>query len=101
MKGQVLFNPKNPHKDTETLRWDFSEFAYFMNQILIGYQEHVVGALKALDVNEGEVFKAGDFGLNEEEKAYKKDWWERYRKQTIGVPEQRDNPGVDDKGQIR
>ena len=78
-KQNILFNPNNPHKDVETLRWDFGDFLYTLIQSLQGFQEHIVGALKALEVDEKEVFKAADFGLTAEEKEMKSLWWKKQK----------------------
>ena len=79
-KMQLLYHPQNPHKELETLRWDFNDFCYFMLQTMQGFQEHVVATLKALDVDEKEVFKASDFGLTKEEKEIRDEWMTKYRK---------------------
>ena len=66
----VLFAPNNPHKDIETLRWDYASFTQMMINDLQGFQEIVVGLLVSLDHldREGkEAFRAANYGLTPEE----------------------------------
>ena len=85
----ILFHPNNPHKDLETLRWDFSDFLFFMIQALYGFQEHIVALLKSLEVSDKEVFKALDFGLNPHEKEMKEIWWKKYKEEQAKIPQKK------------
>jgi len=75
----VLFDPQNPHKEIATLRWEYSGLLFSITQALQGFQEHIVGLLKALEVQENEVIKAIDFGLSDQEKEAKELWWKNYK----------------------
>jgi hypothetical protein len=91
----LLFNPKNPHTQIDTLRWEFGGFLFSIIQALQGFQEHIVGSLKALNVKENEIVKAIDFGLSNQEKEAKDLWWKDY-KSRLHPPDQ-SNPNMEPK----
>lgn len=71
----TLFNPKNPHTDIQTLRWEFAQLLLSLNTDMQGFQESVVGLLVTLNPGdrEGEiVFRAQEYGLTEQERELRK-----------------------------
>lgn len=40
---QVLFNPQNPNKDLDTMKWEFYQFTTHVMSYMQGFQENVVG----------------------------------------------------------
>ena len=82
-KQAILFNADNPHKDAETLRWDFYEFAQQIISYLEGFKEHIVAVLKSMEKSEKEIFKAAEFGLTEDEKIRQKEFLELWHKRSI------------------
>jgi len=47
LRQNLLFNPKNPFKDIEALRWDFYEFTISSISNLDSLREQVVPILKS------------------------------------------------------
>lgn len=79
-KQNILFAKDNPHKDIETLKWDFWEFAREVIGYLDGFREHIVAILKTMNPNEDQIFKAADFALTEEDKKIRKEISEEMRR---------------------
>jgi len=78
---QSLANPKNPHKDLETLRWEYSLFTFTVLGFLNGFQEIVRAALFTLKPEDktGEAaFKAADYGLTEQERKLRDEYIKLY-----------------------
>lgn len=72
---QLLYAEANPHKELETIRWDYYAFTNAVLQNYQGFQEIVVGLLVSLDPSDKdgkEAFKAFDYGLNDQEKEQRK-----------------------------
>lgn len=71
----TLFMPKNPHKDVETIRWEYGTYAQTVWNYLQGFQEAVVAVLVSLDPEDKDgkaAFRASDYGLTDEEKAIRR-----------------------------
>jgi len=81
LRQNLLFNPKNPFKDTEALRWDFYEFIISSISNLDSLREQVVPILKSIDANEDRIFKGADFGLTDEEKKQRKMFLEKWKEE--------------------
>jgi len=78
----ALFNPKNPHKDVNTLRWEYGLFLQYVINFLQGLQEQVVSVLVSLrpDDKEGELaFRARDYGLTEQDKELRRESFEQFK----------------------
>jgi hypothetical protein len=83
---QFLFHKQNPHKDIDTLRWEYLQFTKNVINLLNGFQENLVGALVTLNPKDkqGEkAFKAADYGLTEQEKELKREYMGRLKDQQI------------------
>lgn len=83
---QVLFSKQNPHKEIETLRWEYFQFTKNVINFLSGLQESLAAALVTLNPEdkEGEkVFKAANYGLTEQEKELKQGYMERFKDQQM------------------
>jgi hypothetical protein len=81
----ALFNPINPHKEIDTLRWEYGLFVQELTGYFQGFQESVVAILVTLNPEdkEGEsAFRASDYGLTEQEKEWKERRLEQLREQT-------------------
>ena len=79
---RALFSPNNPHKDAETLRWEYGLFAQSVLGYLQGFQEQVVGLLVSLNPEDKEgkrAFRATDFGMTDREKELREQHFLRYR----------------------
>ncbi len=77
---QFLFHPKSPHKEIETLRWEFWRFAEAVIDSLRGFQEALVGALITLNPKDRDgklVFRSADYGLTEDEKKVRDEYIKR------------------------
>ncbi|MDA2918716.1 hypothetical protein MYX76_04370 [Desulfobacterota bacterium AH_259_B03_O07] len=77
---QLIYSPKNPHKDLDTLKLDYYEFTNSVIGFLNGFQESVVGLLVTLkdEDREGkEIFKAANFGLTEQDKRIRDEYMKR------------------------
>ena len=71
----TLFNANNPHKDVETIRWEYGTYAQTVWNYLQGFQEAVVAVLVSLDPEDKDgkaAFRASDYGLTDEEKAIRR-----------------------------
>jgi len=83
---QVLFSKQNPHKEIDTLRWEYFQFTRNVINFLSGFQESLVAALVTLNPEdkEGEkVFQAADYGLTEQEKELKQGYMEGFKDQQL------------------
>lgn len=83
---QFLFHKRNPHKDIDTLRWEYFQFTKNIINYLNGFQENLVGVLATLNPEDkqGEkAFKAADYGLTEQEKELKRRYMDRLKDQQI------------------
>jgi len=80
----ALFNPANPHKDIDTLRWECGLFMQNVLAQLQGFQEQVVGMLVSLrpdDVDGKLVFRATEYGLTQQDKDLRQQNFERIKAQ--------------------
>jgi len=78
---QLLVSPQNPHKELDTLKWEYLHFIQSMIGYLSGFQEALVGALVTLNPQDKEgklSFRASDYGLTEEEKEQKKQYMKQW-----------------------
>ncbi|MDD1779286.1 MAG: hypothetical protein LUQ65_14055 [Candidatus Helarchaeota archaeon] len=83
---QFLFSKQNPHKEIDTLRWDYFQFTKNVINFLSGFQESLVGTLVTLNPEdkEGEkAFKAANYGLTEQEKELRRGYMERFKDQQM------------------
>jgi hypothetical protein len=83
---EFLFHKQNPHKEIETLRWEYFQFTKNVMNFLNGFQESLVGILVTLNPEDkqGEkAFKAADYGLTEQEKELKRGYMDRLKDQQI------------------
>ena len=90
MNQQLLFSQINPHKDINTLRWEFAAFTQTVINYLQGFQESVVAVLVSLNPNDRDgrqAFRAGEYGQTEQEKQMRQDMMERFRKQQLAAQE--------------
>jgi hypothetical protein len=74
---QLLASPQNPHKELDTLKWEYFNFIHSVIGYLTGFQEALVGALVTLNPQDKEgklSFRASDYGLTEEEKERRKQY---------------------------
>ena len=70
----ALFNPKSPHKDIETLKWEYGLYIQSVISQLLGFQEQLVGVLVSLnpgDKTGKRAFRALEYGLTEREKDFR------------------------------
>jgi len=67
----------NPYSDLNALKHGYLTFVRGTLIDLTGIREHVVGALKTMDISDKEIFKASDFGLTEAEKKQREDFFKR------------------------
>ncbi|MGB2691239.1 MAG: hypothetical protein WBC96_01965 [Thermodesulfobacteriota bacterium] len=66
-----LGHPSNPHKEINTLRWEYNQFILFSIGQLSGFQESVVSILSTLNPKDKEgkdIAKAKDYGLSEDDR---------------------------------
>lgn len=88
----ALFNPNNPHKDVNTLRWEYGLFLQYVLNFLQGLQEQVVSVLVSLrpDDKDGKLaFRASDYGLTEQDKELRRESFERFKaRMAAPAPEQ-------------
>ena len=83
---QFLFHKQNPHKDIDTLRWEYLQFTKNVINFLQGFQENLVGALATLNPEDkqGEkAFKAADYGLTQQEKELKRNYMDGLKNRQI------------------
>lgn len=83
----TLWNPNNPHKEMDTLRWEYGAFTQTMITALQGFQESVVGVYTTLnpdDKDGAKVFRAADYGLTQQEREFKQKNLERLQAQSAG-----------------
>jgi len=81
---QLLYSPAFPHKDLQTLKFEYAHFTQTVMNYLWGFQEAIVGILVTLNPNDKEghqAFRATDYGLTADEKQWRKEWIERLRAQ--------------------
>jgi hypothetical protein len=79
---QNLNDKTNPHKDLETLRYEYTNYLQNNMNYLDGVKELLVGALISINPNDktGEnVFKASDYGLTEEDRQRKKEFMKNWK----------------------
>ncbi len=69
----------NPYSDLNALKHSFLTFVSGTIIDLSGIREHVVAALKTMDISDREIFKASDFGLTAEEKKQQEEFFRRGR----------------------
>jgi len=87
---QLLSNPKNPHKDLHTLKWEYYLFTFTVIGFLNGFQEIVRAALSTLKPEDktGEAaFKAADYGLTQEERKLRDELVKQYATQPANIPQ--------------
>lgn len=90
----ALFSENNPHKDIETMRWEYGLFAQSVLGYFQGFQEQLVGVLVSLkpeDKDGQQAFRAADYGLTEKEK----DLREQYLDQVRAASESRSSANPD------
>ena len=83
----TLFSPNTPHKDVDTLRWEFALFLEGELKALEGFREQLTGVLVSLKPDDkagAYVFRAKDFGLTEQDKEVRRINYERYRAKLSG-----------------
>jgi hypothetical protein len=83
---QFLYSKQNPHKEFDTLRWEYFQFTKNVINFLNGFQESLVGALVTLNPEDkkGEkAFKAADYGLTEQEKELRQGYMNRLKDQQM------------------
>jgi hypothetical protein len=81
---QLLYSPAFPHKDLQTLKFEYAHFTQTVMNYLWGFQEAIVGILVTLNPDDKEghqAFRATDYGLTADEKQWRKEWIERLRAQ--------------------
>ncbi len=64
----TLWNQNNPHKEMDTLRWEYGSFTQTMIANLQGFQESVVGVYTTLNPDDKDVprfLRAADYGLTD------------------------------------
>ena len=80
----TIFNPNNPHKDISTLKWEYGLFAQSVLGFFQGFKESLVGVLVTLNPHDREgkeLARASDYGLTEQEKDLRQEYFNRLRKQ--------------------
>ncbi|MCH8029591.1 MAG: hypothetical protein IH874_06645 [Candidatus Dadabacteria bacterium] len=78
----ALFNLNNPHKDINTLRWEYGLFAQSVIGYLQGFQEQLFGVLVSLkpeDKGGQQAFRATDYGLTEQEKELREQYFQQHK----------------------
>ncbi len=83
----LILHKLNPHKDISTIKWEYYQFCQTTIAHLIGFQESLVGVLATLnpkDKTGEQAFRAGDYGLTQEEKDFKKKFTERAHSKQFG-----------------
>jgi hypothetical protein len=93
---QLLLAPQNPHRELDTLKWEYFHFIQSVIGYLSGFQEALVGALVTLNPEDKEgklSFRASDYGLTEDEKEQRKQYMKRWAQaQEVGTSSQTENP---------
>lgn len=59
-----------------------NDFSIFIQEILVdfeGIKEHLVAALKTMSIRDREIFKASDFGLTDEDKKQREEFFKKAR----------------------
>jgi hypothetical protein len=88
---QVLFNPQNPLKEIEALRWDYGHFCGAISYRLEAMQETVVGVLISLNpedkLGKG-TFRASDYGLTEEDRYWRQQAFEQRKLLQAAAPQE-------------
>ena len=85
----ALFDANNPHKIVDTLRWEHGHFLQSELNALEGFQEQLVSVLVSLrpeDKSGDLAFRAGDYGLTEQDKEIRRMNFERHIK-SLAMPE--------------
>lgn len=96
MTQQLLYNPKNPIKEYEALRWEFFQFTQNVINYLVGFQEVLVGSLVTLNPDDKEgnqAFRASDYGLKTEEKELRKQFSKQW--QAKNYPDAKDTTKIE------
>jgi hypothetical protein len=89
-KQQLHYSKTNPHKEINTLRWEFADFNQTVISYLQGFQESVVALILSLNPKDRlgfQAFRATEYGLTDEEKKMRQDWMEHSRRQQIVAQE--------------
>ena len=84
----LLGKPKNPHKDLETLRWEYYLFSFTVIGYLNGFQEIVRGTLSTIrpeDKTGEAAFKAAEYGLTEMERKIRDEYFRTYATQAADI----------------
>lgn len=90
---QLLSNPKNPHKDLDTLKWEYYLFTFAVLGFLNGFQEIARAALSTLKPEDkiGEAaFRAADYGLTQEERKLRDELVKQYTTQPANITQTQD-----------
>jgi hypothetical protein len=76
----LLTTPEGMAADVNSLRLEFFDFTNETNLAFNTLREHVVAIIHTLDPNatSSRVFRAADFGLNEQERAFNATYMKRY-----------------------
>lgn len=85
----ALFNSNNPHKEVNTLRWEYGLFIQYVLNFLQSLQEQVVSVLVSLrpDDKEGKLaFRASDYGLTEQDKELRRESFEQFKARMAPKP---------------
>lgn len=78
-KQNILFNPENPHTESISIKWNYFEFIQEIINFVDGIREHIVSILKTMELRQ-EPYRASEFGLTEEEKKQREDFYKQYKK---------------------
>lgn len=93
---QLLISQNNPHKELDTLKWEYFHFIQNVFGYLSGFQEALVGALVTLNPQDKDgklSFRASDYGLTEDEKERRKQFMKQWAQaQQVSSGTQTENP---------
>jgi hypothetical protein len=94
----LITTPEGMSLDVEATRIQFYDFVQEMIQSLEQLREHVVASIHTVDpeVSNQHVFRAGDFGLTDQERKFKEEALQRFHQQarTAGAPGTPAAPGA-------
>ena len=86
-RSMLIYTKHGLELPVEATRLEFYDFAQEMSQSLDQLREHVVASIQTLDPNAStqQVFRAAEFGLNEQERRFREQGLERYLAQNAAA----------------
>ena len=80
----LITSPAGQAASVESVRLEFYDFVQETMQSLEQLREHIVAAIQTLDpeTSTRQIFRAAEFGLNEQERRFREEGMERYMRGT-------------------